>query len=55
MYQGKYGAENGFNPAWKLLMGTYKKMHFSANHSAVFPRYVKPPNFAKRQPDTVVG
>jgi hypothetical protein len=38
MYQVKYGAVIGFiKPiAWKLSLGTYKKAHFSANHSAVF-------------------
>jgi len=38
MYQGKYGAVIGRNKpiAWKLLLGTYKNLHLSTNHSAVY-------------------
>jgi hypothetical protein len=38
MYQVKYGAVIGLKKpiAWKLLLGTYKKTRFPANHSAVF-------------------
>jgi hypothetical protein len=40
MIGGKYGAVIGFKYkpiAWKLLLGTYKKMRFHTNHSALFP------------------
>jgi len=38
MIRIKYGAVIGLTKliAWKLLLGTYKKTCFSANHSAVF-------------------
>jgi hypothetical protein len=39
MIMRKYGAVIGLNQpiAWKLLLGTYKKMRLPTNHSAVFP------------------
>jgi hypothetical protein len=50
IYGGKYSAVIGLNPiAWKIILGTFKKMPFSTNHSAVFPLYIKPRNFTKRQ------
>jgi len=38
MISAEYSAVIGLQKpiAWKLLLGTYKKARFSANHSAVF-------------------
>jgi hypothetical protein len=53
MIRGKYVAVIGLKEpiAWKFTLGTYKKMRFSTNHSAVFPlpMIIKPRNLAKRQ------
>jgi hypothetical protein len=39
MYREKYGAVIGLQEpiTWKVVLGTYKIMRFSTNHSAVFP------------------